>query len=696
MKSNLFKYSMLTVGVVAAMGVAHAASPTVNGDSNKGSFDVTNKAEATYTVADNATQQKALSNEVTVRVNETSSFSLVADNVNVMINPQINSVATFTHTLKNEGNVNDSYTLDLKNVNGDDFDYSGYVVTYTKTSNGTSQNITLDANGRATSPITLTPQETATITIVATANTKRNLDKNGILTVSAESAYLKGKNQSTPAAYTASNTDNAKTTTPVYAITKSATTNLGNKTFDAINAGSYIIYSITVKNEGNQKGTAIEISDILPATLLAIRSNEANYVLPTVTTAGTTTSTPKSAVIAGDGKSIKVLGQDIEIGETITLTFRAKKNPDATIATGANIDNFAIVKDNTKSDVNADSPDITDNSNDVNDTVYENKVGDNYKGKDDNTNATVTTSNQTRAIAITPAGNKEVALNTPETITDASNTYIYTITNNGTDIIEAATKNSVLFSVNPTAATSQGPNDPDISVVRVFVDANNNGFYDATEVVLTGTAVAGTSEVTYDLNDARAAGIAPGASVKIGVQIKTEGSNSNIGGVNTSDIGNSETMTLTVVPKGAVNGTAIPTSTPTNPLSTTSKTTMQGINLVKYQIAADCGTAIPADDATTWSTAAATATAGQCIFYKLEATSTFTDTTKTISNVVITDDLANTLAYQSTTFAATPTTTDQTAGQKVKATFATLAPAAKVNVKFSAKPSQSGTNTSAP
>ena len=127
-------------------------------------------------------------------------------------------------------------------------------------------------------------------------------------------------------------------------------------------------------------------------------------------------------------------------------------------------------------------------------------------------------------------------------------------------------------------------------------------------------------------------------------------------------------------------------------MSTTSKTTMQGINLIKYQIAADCGTTMPADSAPNWSTAAATATAGQCIFYRLEATNTFTETNKTISDVVITDTLATTLAYQSNTFAATPTTTDQTVGQKVKATFATLAPAAKVNVKFSAKPSQSGTN----
>ena len=697
MKSNLFKYSVLTVGVVAAMGVAHAAQQPTGGTS-AGSFDVANQASASYTVAGNTASQTATSNIVTITVSEQSSFTLLTDNVDKTINPKANSTVNFTHTLTNSGNVDDTYTLRLTNAtSGDDFDYSGYSVTYLLNNTGTAITVPL-TNGVGT--ISLPAKSAANITIVATAATARNIDTNGILTVSAESAYLKAKNPGTGPTvtntYTATNVDNAKTVAPLYAITKSATTNLNNKNFDATNPDSFITYSITVKNEGNTTGTAVDISDALPANLIAIPSGQPNH-LATITTATTGTngiSTLKSVSIPSDGRTVTVTAQNIKVGETITITFRAKKNPDTAIATGASITNYAVVKDDTTNDANATTPDITDRSDDTNDSTYENVVGGggNYPGKDNNTLATVTTSNQTRAIAISPAGDKEVALNTPETITDVSNTYIYTITNNGTDITEAATKNSVLFSVNPTAATSQGPNDPDISVVRVFVDANNNGFYDATEVVLTGTAVAGTNEVTYDLNDAKAAGITPGSSVKIGVQIKTDGSNSNNGGVGTSDIGHSETMTLTVVPKDAVNGTAIPTSTTENPLSTTSKTTMQGINLIKYQIAADCGTTIPADNATTWSTNAATAEAGQCIFYRLEATNTFTETNKTISDVVIVDNLATTLAYQSATFAATPTTTDQTVGQKVKATFATLAPAAKVTIKFSAKPSQSGTN----
>lgn len=698
MKPNLFKYSVLTVGIVAAMSVAHAATPIVVGTGNTGSFSVANQAEATYTVAGNGTSQKAFSNIVTITVSEQSSFELTADNVNKTINPKAASTVNFVHTLTNKGNVSDSYILSLANAtNGtatgqDDFDYTGYVVTYVK--NGVTTTLPIGTDGRATTAIALAPNEIASITILATASSGRSIDKNGILTVSAESAYLKAKPANTdPKTYTASNFDNAKTVSPLYAITKSASTNLNTRNLDLNNPNAYVDYTITIKNEGNLDGKAVTIEDALPNGLVAMPSTDANYTAPTIKRGTTAISvTPTLA-----NNTITFAGVDIAVNETITVTFRAKKANGAT-ATSSFV-NYAVVKDDTANDSNAATPDITDRSDDGTETTYENKVTGAYLGKDDNTLATVTTTNQTRAIAITPGVNKEVALSTSGAA--VGNTYSYTITNNGTDVTEAATAGSVLFSVKPTATGTNGiTNNPKIEIARVFLDIDGDGIFNGTDVLLTGTQVGTTGEYTYDLNEAKTAGFAPGVAnaIKIGVEVVTTGSNSNAGGVGTSDIGKYETMTLTVVPKGAVNGTAIPTSTAANPLFTNSMTTMQGINLVKYQVVANCGTTIPADNSPTWSTdaAPATAIAGQCVFYRLEATNTFTDTTKTISDVVIVDNLATTLAYQSATFAATPTTADQTVGQKVKATFATLAPAAKVNVKFSAKPSQSGTNTSAP
>ena len=73
--------------------------------------------------------------------------------------------------------------------------------------------------------------------------------------------------------------------------------------------------------------------------------------------------------------------------------------------------NYAVVKDDTANDSNATTPDITDRSDDgTTETTYENKGTGAYLGKDDNSKATVTTTNQTRAIAISPGVNKEVAL----------------------------------------------------------------------------------------------------------------------------------------------------------------------------------------------------------------------------------------------------------------------------------------------
>ena len=93
MKPNVFKYSVLTVGIVAAMGsagIANAAGPAPTTTDNV--FSVVNQATASYTVAGNATEQTATSNKVTVKVSETASFTLGTSNGDVnedsKINPQ--------------------------------------------------------------------------------------------------------------------------------------------------------------------------------------------------------------------------------------------------------------------------------------------------------------------------------------------------------------------------------------------------------------------------------------------------------------------------------------------------------------------------------------------------------------------------------------------------------------------------------
>ena len=75
MKPNLFKYSMLTVGIVTAMGAAHAATSVSYNQEQ--AFTVKNIATATYNVTGNPAEQKAESNEVTINVTETGAFSLL-------------------------------------------------------------------------------------------------------------------------------------------------------------------------------------------------------------------------------------------------------------------------------------------------------------------------------------------------------------------------------------------------------------------------------------------------------------------------------------------------------------------------------------------------------------------------------------------------------------------------------------------
>ncbi len=715
MKSNLFKYSMLTVGIVTAMGITtvNAATPT---GGTSGSFNVTNKATASYTVAGNTTSQTAESNVVTVNVSETGSFSLIStvtDNTpnddfgrDRPINAQASSTVDFTHTLTNGGNVNDTYTINIANGAADDFDYNinSSVIKYQKV-NAANTNVGSEVTVVNGGTIALAPGEKALIIITAQADTKRFADTNGILTVTAESTYLKSKPSNTAATtYTATNTDNALTKTPLYAITKSATTNLGNKNLDLNNANSYVDYTITVKNDGNIDGTAVSISDDLPSGLVAIATGQDNYVAPTVIASnGSATGT---AVLSNSNKTITVAGQNIKVGETITVTFRAKKADGAT--SSSSFVNYAVVRDNTKDDTTANTPDIIDRSDNgitpggLTESTYEDPAKP-LVGADNNNNATVETTNQRRAIAITAGENKEIALVTRVTNNEVFNTYTYTITNNGTDITEAAgtgnNANAVKLSIRPTATKNPGiSDDPNISIARVYVDANDNGKFDTGETELTGI------NGIYDLNAATPlvngtrAGLAPKAFVKIGVQVASTGQGSNNPNSttdNVNNIGNFETLTVAVQPNGAVSGTAAPTSTASNPLSTTSTTTLQGINLMKYQIGADCD-ANPSVAADAWSTDPVKAKADQCVFYKLEAKNTFTDSHRVVNNLIVSDTLDSKLTYQANSFSASPTATSQTLGQLITVTFASIAANTTANVIFAAKPSQTGTNSTNP
>jgi len=671
MKPNAFKYSVLTVGVIAAMGIAGTANADDVSYSEDNAFAVKNIATATYNVTGNDTQQTAESNEVTITVSETGAFSLVAtvadgnsgddENKDINVNPVAGAAVEFTHTLSNDGNVTDTYTIDLSNEDGDDYDFdiANSEITYQvrDADNNPVGGVETVANGGT---IELAPGQSADITISAVTdpNDDRVIGDNGILTVTSTSQYLNGLGE--PAV--ATNTDNAITVTPIYAITKSVQSNLGTKIIDLNNANAYVEYTITVLNEGTADGTDVTITDDLPAGLIAIQSDEANYEPPTTTGTGT-------PAISSDGRTITLTGQSIDQNDSITITFRARPADDA--AVGSDFVNFAVVTDDLDDDGDID---LTDSSGDGDDN---DTTEDNFEdpanpdiGEDNNDDATVTPKNQTRSLTITDDEDKEVALQSED------NFYTYTIANAGTDVTEADAEDEVFFTVTPTIDINE------IDTVTVFVDANDNGVLDDGETVLTPNG-----NEQYDLNDAVNAGLAPGESVTIGVVVDTNGSGSNNG--QDSDIGKFEEIIITVLPQTVVDGTPAPVD-----VSAESTTTMQGIDLFKFQAAAACDT--NPTSITNWVTTNVVATADQCAFYKLEATNTFSNTE--ITSVVLSDTLVGTLTYQDGSFSSETSNNSDDAdsnisGQSVGGTFDTLTGTETGTIYFSAKISQTGTNS---
>lgn len=666
MKSNAFNYSILAVGVAALMGVAgtaNAAGPTT-ATADK-TVTINNFASATYTVANTSgAPQTSISNTVTVNVTEQGAFTLLATstpaedtNEDLTINPQANQIVTFIHTLENNGNVTDTYTVTLDQLTNDNFDYSGFTISYVTNLNATSQSI----NSGGT--ITLAKDEKATITIVATSNAQRIVGDNGALTVTASSAYLKARNGAGAATntYQAVNTDNAITRTPIFAIIKSARTSLAanNKFFDTANPDAFINYSITIKNEGNADAKGFEIVDTLPTGLV-----------------GLTTFTPQiggvdvpaaNFAFSNQNKTLTVTGQDLAQNKSLILTFRAVKQDGVTIASGTDLINYAQVEDDTANDNNADTPDLIDRSDDG--TVAGGDSENNYEGNsnlgdDDNTGATVTTRNQTRNLTISDDPEKEVPLKS------TGNVYNYTITSTSTDVVEAANRGEVFITVvYPTT------DNPDISITRVFVDANNNGVFDGVETELTSTPNG------YDLNEAVPLGLNTNDTVNIGVEVATDGDSGD--GV-AGDIGTSEVMTITVNATNTIDGTLPPADA-----STTSTITMEGVILTKEQAVASCTSP---GTLSYGSADISNAQPGQCIYYQITAKSTFSDAANT-SNVVI-SDLTSNWAGQATYNNDAASSAGTTAGlvgsgtsEAVSTTFS-LAPGADENLTFSVRINQ--------
>ena len=663
MKSNTFNYSLLAVSVAVLMGIAgtaNAAGPTT-ATADK-IVTINNFASATYTVANTSgAPQTSISNTVTVNVTEQGAFTLLAispepvndnnadTNKDLTINPQANQTVTFVHTLENNGNVTDTYTVTLDQLTNDNFNYSGLTISYVTNLNATSQSI----NSGGT--ITLAKDEKATITIVATSNAQRIVGDNGTLTVTASSAYLKARNGAGAATntYQAVNTDNAITRTPIFAITKSANSNLNNNVFDAANKGAYVDYTIVIKNEGNAAANAFTIVDRLPLGLV-IDSNVAPKI-------GDVALTASQFTTSSDGRTLTIPNRNLAIDAELTVTLRAIKDTAQTIKTDAVLLNVAEVQDDTLNDTGITNADLIDRSDDTG--TENNYEGTSNLGIDNDDDASVTTRNQTRNITVTGDATKEIPL------ISTNNVYTYTITNSGTDITEANAAGEVFFTVTPTTDISP------IDIVRVFVDKNGNGTFDAGETELTAD-----TNGNYDLFDVvGAAGLTAGQTAKVSVELSSNGVFDNTSGVNNID--SKEVMTITVTAQTTVDGTVAPTAG-----SAASTTTLKGINLIKGQAVASCTS--PGTLTYDTSTTALTGQPGQCIYYQITAENTFTEANKIINKVAITDIFETSKVSYNANLTAniggnTVSTNPSYSSPTLTATFDSLAPGQTGTIRFS-------------
>jgi len=232
-------------GLAALPGQAYAAAPNA-GD------NIGNIASADYTDA-TATPRTVFSNPVNTTVRQVASFTLI-DNRNTFVTP--GGQVVYSHTLTNTGNGDDTFVLSVAQVSSptDDFNLNSVAIYRDSNSDGIPDDAT-DLNG---STIALTRNGVFNFVVVATAPTTVLNGQTSSLLVSADSQVFEagGGGNVDPADIT--NTDTATVTADaVITVSKSA---------DVISGptGTFVEYTLTYRNTGNNTATGVTIEDVVP------------------------------------------------------------------------------------------------------------------------------------------------------------------------------------------------------------------------------------------------------------------------------------------------------------------------------------------------------------------------------------------------------------------------------------------------
>lgn len=235
--------------------------------------------------------------------------------------------------------------------------------------------------------------------------------------------------------------------------------------------------------------------------------------------------------------------------------------------------------------------------------------------------------------------------------------YKHTLTNNG-NVVEGVTGGSTL----PFAIT----HDPSNSgfVTSVYVDKNNNGVADASELV-TGADLNAWLTATNGAD-----GLSPNESVSILVKVEAPSN---------ATAGQADLSIVTITPTGELNSIAAPAA-----VTVTDKTTVNigQVRLEKLQaLDADCNGAEEGN----FGTSTLQAKPGACIIYQIKAVN---DGNQAVTKVVITDAVPSYTTLGSTPAAALDPVSKGTVSNtanNLKSTEFALAPSETVTMKFSVK-----------
>ncbi len=593
-----------------------------------------------------------------------------------------NGFVLFEHTLKNTGNLTDTYIITL-GATDSKYDQNASSVTYTVyEADGTTPvspdrtNITVPYTEGASIPSTLEKGQSVKFTIKAkTLGNKGNETLPLILSVKSNFLSAPGSNATTD---TLTNNNSSFTRLPTFGIVKTITNGL-----DLNDINDTATYKVVVTNQSTDFGTdatEVDIADFLPAGLVLAAPIAATNITPSSTaTVGAIT-----ASATGDS-GFNITGNSIPVGQSITILFTVKQGGSGTLDPATAINHVTVTDD-------LDNDTATDNTLvDSTETAREEKIGDFYPTRDtnyiDGGERTLATGDDStgplsiggtiqRALTLAGVTVREIA---PTSGTAGQVTHTTVITNTGKDI-EGSKAGELTFTITDNDGGSRDAINIEPGSVIVTYDPDGTGSTGPTIVDQPIIAVAGV----YDIYSALPAGIAPNGGT-VTINYKVSSVNAPLYAPLNSTTPTFEDTIVTLIPLS--EGAPVQATV-------TDKTTVRGLKLLKTQaIDADC-TGTPAA-ASFVSTDIKNALPGQCIVYKVQAQNTSSATAGAtglgfeITDVIISDELikfsanADYVANSATTTVAGGSATNN--GTAITTTIDTLAPQATETMQFKVK-----------